>query len=208
MMQLTYLLPHLDAEIKRLQKARDLLALISESHVSPWDETETNMPTLSRTFAQQSSSSFTGLHQEGVEQATKPDSALIGPTSQAAADVKSAEIIPRRVQRKRRVSNLHSESKVARRKRVILEDTALSGSVPSGPVVVSAEQVRKSQALKAAEAVRMAEVKKAGSDPASSLGWRSRATDVRSVDALLQRLINRGADDGDQAATGQISSHQ
>jgi hypothetical protein len=72
-------------------------------------------------------------------------------------------------------------------------------------VVISAEQVRKSQELKAAEALRVAEVKKAGSDLSSSIGWRNRATDARSVDALLQKLINLGSDDPDQATAGQIS---
>ncbi len=65
-------------------------------------------------------------------------------------------------------------------------DTALRGAVPAGPVVVSAEAVRKSQASKAAQAERAAEVR------ISAAGWRSATSSVRSTDSLLQRLIHLG----------------
>jgi len=204
MMQLAYLLPHLDAEIERLQRARDLLALISSSRFSP--ASGSHGPIANKMLAQPGLFSSTGAHQKSSEQASE---SVLSPSSPGASSLvainSAADLSPRPVRRRRR-SDLHSgETRLVRRKRPVVEDTALSGSVPSGPVVVSAEQVRKSQALKAAEALRMAEVKKAGSDLSSSTGWRNRATDARSVDALLQRLINLGADDADQSTASQIS---
>jgi len=203
MMQLAYLLPHLDSEIERLQKARDLLALISSSRLSPASVFES--PISSKMPAQPPSS--IDVHQESNAQAGEPVVSLSSPSAPSLVAINSAaDLNPRPIQRRRRRSDLHSrEPKLVRRKRPVVEDTALSGSVPSGPVVISAEQVRKSQELKAAEALRVAEVKKAGSDLSSSIGWRNRATDARSVDALLQKLINLGSDDADQATAGQIS---
>jgi len=205
MMQLAYLLPHLDSEIERLQKARDLLALISSSRLSPASVFES--PISSKMPAQPRPPSSTDVHQESNAQAGEPVVSLSSPSAPSLVAINSAaDLNPRPIQRRRRRSDLHSrEPKLVRRKRPVVEDTALSGSVPSGPVVISAEQVRKSQELKAAEALRVAEVKKAGSDLSSSIGWRNRATDARSVDALLQKLINLGSDDADQATAGQIS---
>jgi hypothetical protein len=203
MMQLAYLLPHLDSEIERLQKARDLLALISSSRLSPANVFES--PISSKMPAQPPSS--IDVHQESNAQVGEPVVSLSSPSAPSLVAINSAaDLNPRPIQRRRRRSDLHSrEPKLVRRKRPVVEDTALTGSVPSGPVVISAEQVRKSQELKAAEALRVAEVKKAGSDLSSSIGWRNRATDARSVDALLQKLINLGSDDPDQATAGQIS---
>jgi hypothetical protein len=89
---------------------------------------------------------------------------------------------------------------------LLVLDTALRGPVPAGPVVVSAEEVRKSQAAKAAQATRAAEVRRAGSDFVSSFGWRSRANNGNSVDALMQRLINIGKEDADHESVSSLSS--
>ena len=83
-------------------------------------------------------------------------------------------------------------------------DTALRGPVPTGPVVVSAEQVRKSQAAKAEQAVRAAEVRKAGADLVSNFGWRSRPTDMQNVDALLQRLMSIGEENSGPMNAGEL----
>jgi hypothetical protein len=95
-----------------------------------------------------------------------------------------------------------NESRAGRRKRLVLPDTALRGSVPSGPVVVSAEEVRRSQASKAAQTTRAAEVKQAGDELMSSFNWRSQNTGGRSVDLLLQRLMSIG----ESTDQGQITS--
>ena len=187
-MQLAHLIPHLDAEINRLQRARDLLALVPKSlldlsAISAATTMNLNRPV--RASLSTSASVLTATRER--ESTTEPDAQ--GPARSAL------DISPRK---ERRVRSTRFHTRAERRKPVVLEDTALRGSVPTGPVVVSAEEARKSQASKTAQASRAAEVRKAGADFISALSWRSRSTDTQNTDALLQRLMHLGEDGQDQ----------
>jgi hypothetical protein len=198
-MQLAYFLPILDAEIERLQKARDLLALVP----SPL-ETYTDIDTTQTIGDKPLSLSPV---QALIEQPSKPPAekqpVMISSPIHAAA-------LPKRVRRSRALARTElraEESRPVRRKRLILPDTALRGHVPSGPVVVSAEEARRLQASKTAQTSRAAEIRKAGEEPAASslFHWRSSSSDARTVDSLLQRLMSIGTETEEQA-TGQLAS--
>jgi hypothetical protein len=133
------------------------------------------------------------------KQASKP-AAINSALSASDAETPQAAVSTRIKTRRARMPQ--NESRAGRRKRLVLPDTALRGSVPSGPVVVSAEEVRRSQASKAAQTTRAAEVKQAGDELMSSFNWRSQNTGGRSVDLLLQRLMSIG----ESTDQGQITS--
>lgn len=192
-MQLAHLIPHLDAEISRLQRARDLLASIPIS-AHTYETSKDHQAAL-----EQSSVSRLLFNPPLENKALVPGAAEI--VAPAAVQVLSLGK-SRQSQRERRSEPREGEHRAGRRRLVI--DTALRGSVPSGPIVVSAEEVRRSQESKTAQATRAAELKRAGAELVSHFGWRSRANDVRSVDALLQRLINIGDEDADRASASHV----
>jgi hypothetical protein len=200
-MQLAHLLPFLDAEIDRLQKARDLLAL-TPSSLEIYTDTPDTQPTVDEPLSLSLAADAADAAETSVEQAAK--SPVDTPPVIASSPTPPAAALPRRLRRSRNLARteLHvDESRHVKRKRVILSDTALRGHVPSGPVVVSAEEVRKSQAMKTAQTSRAAEIRKAGEEPASSLiQWRTPASDARTVDSLLQRLMRIGTDTEPQAS--------
>ncbi len=218
-MQLAYLIPHIDAEIARLQKARDLLALIpvaknvvsDDKKISDDTQAERKRMFASRLEWASPEAMPGGEPAPGVVPVGEPvplmiEAAAAREEPQAPGPGRSAGI-PGRMKTPR-AHNHGEELRPGRRKRLLVLDTALRGPVPAGPVVVSAEEVRKSQAAKAAQATRAAEVKRAGSDFVSSFGWRSRAGNVNSVDALMQRLINIGKEEADHESVSPLSSLQ
>jgi hypothetical protein len=178
-MQLAYLIPHLDAEIDRLQRARDLLAFVPAS--IDFNETAAHMqPPLPSSLIAPSIS------------AVENDSAATAQNGSAAPS--TVEVV--RIKRRRSYTRSH-ESRTIRRKPVVV-DTALRGPVPAGPVVVSAAEARKSQVSKSAQATLADEVKKAGVEPLPTFAWHSRTSDARNMDALLQKLMNIGSDDAEK----------
>jgi hypothetical protein len=193
-MQLAHLLPHLDAEIERLQKARDLLAL-SSSSIRILDAFDTV-----RAARQKSLQAQLAFDKAAKKRADKPAAVKsVNPIVSAPdADMPKISMLAVRIK-------TANESRASRRRRLILPDTALRGAVPSGPVVVSAEEVRKSQASKTAQTTRAAEVRQAGAELVSSFNWRSQTTDGRGVDLLLQRLMSIG-ENTDQAMSPQLPS--
>lgn len=183
-MQLAHLVVHLNAEIERLQKARDLLAL-SSSSTKIFHDFDTVLAVRPRSLQPE-------LEKGAKKKENKPR-AINFVSSGPGADLSKVSTATVRTRIKtQHVVMPEDESRVGRRKRLVSPDTALRGSVPSGPVVVSAEEVRKSQASKTAQTTRAAEVRQAGAQLPPSFHWRSRTTDGRSVDLLLQRLMSIG----------------
>jgi hypothetical protein len=186
-MQLEHLIPHLDAEIDRLQRARDLLAFVPSK--------------------KELAESFGGITLRRVsayapERDAAPAKQELQTTEPAAAAAPVRPEVQIHVVRKRRAYTRKEHS--SRKRHAVVEDTALRGPVPTGPVVVSAEEVRKAQASKIEQAGKAAESKRTGGDLVSSFSWRSRSSDGRSVDSMLQRLINLGEENTQPGALGDL----
>ena len=188
-MQLEHLIPHLDAEIDRLQKARDLLALFLLFQQSG--------TTSDADRSMEEHSSEAPIFDKQFDKQIEP--AIAAPASEPAPS--QPEVI-RLKMRRSRIAREQPRSRRIREAGAV--DTALRGLVPAGPIVVSAAEVLKSQAAKTAQATRAAEVKRAGNEPGSSAAWRDRSSDMRHVDAMLQRLINIGEDDAEQVAASRL----
>ena len=191
-MLLPHLIPHIEAEIARLQKARDLLATDSNSDTNYLVTAQRLQAHLDRSTPDQARERLLKL--QAV--ATPETETASGPAYGTAVILPPVTYLKGRRRLERR-----SEPRLQRKKQVAVIDTALSGTVPDGPVVVSAEQVRKSQAAKTAQSERAAEVKKADGEFASVLSWRSRSEESSSLDSMLQRLMQMGkSQDGNDGA--------
>ena len=181
-MLLPHLIPHLDAEIARLQKARDLLATESNS-----DDNYLGAGLLSETRAKRARPTLTLERLATLQAAALETDAASDAAAGAAVTLPPVTYVKGRQRAERR-----REPRTPKKKQVAVIDSALSGAVPTGPVVVSAEQVRQSRAAKTAHSELAAKAKKADGDFTSVLQWRSRSEDTHSVDSMLQRLMQMG----------------
>jgi hypothetical protein len=196
-MQFVDIVPFLDVEIERLQAARDLLATFSIAFNIPAEIAAAPVPV--RDYKSQAK--LPGIVHAIVDaarvDATKVDAARkeespsvlpqLAPAI-AAADVPVQRLRPHQPRQARR----------ATRKALAAQESALRGVVPAGPVVVSPDVLRKEQAWKAQPA------------PAEQIKvpvWSGPSSDsrreARSLDAMLQRLMDMGSSDEkklDQAA--------
>ncbi len=197
-MPLAHLIPHLDAEISRLERARALLASLSIS-------TNANQAAKVKQAAgdKLSASRLIDLAPirpplENTTAATMASRANV--SEPAVRRARAPRLFARQIlEPDRRSEPRKQASRIDRRRRTFTIDTALRGAVPSGPIVVSAEEVRRSQESKTAQASRSADLKRAGEAPASHVGWSSPGKDSRSLDALLQRLMKIGEEDAERA---------
>ena len=170
-MLLAELIPFLDLEIDRLQRARDLLAYVPPlANVSAIARKKAAPKTKPKAGPEPKSSGSDV--EQGIAAVALVEAAVAPPVVAETAQV--VVVKPYDPSRRQRP---------VRRKQVVVEDTALRGSVPAGPVVVSANEARRSQALKAAEAA------KTPTEP-QPFEWRVSATETSSMEAALQRLMD------------------
>ena len=198
-MLLPHLIPHLDREIARLQKARDLLATESNPNENYLVTVPRPQPRLPSSMPGQGLAERIDL--EAAAAAATETSASGNPAPNSTGALPPITYLKgrRRVERR-------SEPRLQKRKQLASIDSALSGAVPTGPIVISAEQVRKSQAAKTAQSELAAEVKKADSDFASVLSWRGRAEEKNSDDFMLQKLMQMGKSQEGDRQTDPFSS--